>query len=87
MGRYIDADALKKYISCIPALEGWRSMLRTICEWVDKQPTADVAPVVHGEWLVGDPYMCSVCEKMANDTTPYCPNCGAKMKSEGESAW
>lgn len=60
---------------------------------IGKQPSADVAPVVHGKWLeveelFGDiHWKCSACgiEWCFIDGTPeengthYCPNCGAKM--------
>lgn len=50
---------------------------------------ADVAPVVHGDWIGYFPH-CSVCgeEALSRDNgtlhgayflTDYCPNCGAKM--------
>lgn len=57
-------------------------------------PTADVVPVVHGEWIVTEKwaskaqYKCSVCGRriMASldaakvmGKYPYC-NCGAKME-------
>lgn len=52
-------------------------------------PSADVAPVVHAEWVVcgdGDnvPWMCSHCGKTTAHKYKviygkYCPNCGAKM--------
>lgn len=56
-------------------------------------PAADVAPVVHGRWVVrfDGPYKrrrcyCSHCGKhngiggiAQNQEKPYCPNCGAKM--------
>ena len=54
-------------------------------------PAADVAPVVHGEWLpVSDDdqyegeYYCSVCnaEEFFPDNAPFAPfcwHCGAKM--------
>lgn len=58
-------------------------------ELVDAIPTADVAPVVHGDWK-GYFSHCSVCgeEALSQDNgtlhgayflTNYCPNCGAKM--------
>jgi len=54
---------------------------------------ADVAPVVRGRWIVEqDEYFgfrsadikCSNCNSQPkhNDTTPYCPNCGAKMEAQ-----
>lgn len=54
----------------------------------------DFIPVVHGEWIVNPKreydYICSVCggdapeDRWRNNAilTPYCPNCGAKMKEE-----
>ena len=56
-------------------------------------PAADVAPVVHGRWIVrfDGPYKrrrcyCSHCGNhngvggiAQNQEKPYCPNCGAKM--------
>lgn len=62
-----------------------------VLRMIDDAPTADVAPVVHGQWILerelnGKPYCfhCSVCDSdyhcigivVASD---YCPNCGAKM--------
>lgn len=56
-------------------------------------PAADVAPVVHGRWIVqfDGPYKrrrcyCSNCGMhngiggiAKNQEKPFCPNCGAKM--------
>lgn len=56
-------------------------------------PAADVAPVVHGEWITTDGISrCSECGYIpAYDSTiddlfysPYCPNCGAKMDGRGK---
>ena len=52
-----------------------------------KIPTADVAPVQHGEWEIvvgsnGKEYMVCTCCRVSQDLTgvfTYCPNCGAKM--------
>lgn len=55
---------------------------------LETQPTVDAAPVVHGEWIDGRPYVnsrwkvCSVCHCTGPDPQggfAYCPNCGAKM--------
>ena len=57
---------------------------------VESVPAADVAPVVHGEWIVTKTefgwnsaeypteYTCSVCGRTERQTEPYC-HCGAKM--------
>ena len=56
---------------------------------------ADVAPVVHGRWIDAYPDIepnpmfmygiCSECgfEQRISKYLNYCPNCGAKMESEG----
>lgn len=58
---------------------------------VAKQPTADVAEVVHGKWEKFDQeceveYICSNCNFSIVEADPkqdcvfnYCPICGAKM--------
>ena len=58
--------------------------------------TNNAVPVVRGEWNPifkgADTCKCSVCKrKGVSDSdygfiaTPYCPNCGAKMESEGST--
>ncbi len=54
-------------------------------QMLEKLPTADVAPVVHGRWVPfhskasGDIQYCSACEIGFDAKTDYCPHCGAKM--------
>lgn len=63
--------------------------------WVEIQPAADVAPVVHGYWTrklirnenggcVGAKMICSNCKQdnKHDEYMLYCPNCGAKMYVE-----
>lgn len=51
-------------------------------ELVMRAPTADVAEVVHGRWLLDG--RCSEClENPLTTHKSYCPNCGAKMDGGG----
>ena len=59
-------------------LSNWMANMR---EFVLKNSTVDVAPVVRGHWTdVG--YLscrCSECGCKNDKETRFCPNCGAKM--------
>ncbi len=90
MPRYIDFEIAREYLH--KACEGLGSngglMLKIK---FDEEPTEDVAPVVHGEWIhseiIGELYNCSVCGGSCwyydvdgyLGRSKYCPNCGAKM--------
>lgn len=66
-------------------------------QYIEQIPAADVAPVVHGQWICiskgyGE-YECSVCHGVDSNCSDYygihvvteqefCPNCGAKMDKE-----
>lgn len=97
MSRYIDADELLETIQQHDYLLATRNgsidngmFTIGIKQAVDEQPTADVAPVVHGHWIdlwgnhgvefIG--WRCTACghiECGGADGANYCPNCGAKM--------
>ena len=57
-------------------------------EKIRKMPSADVAPVVHGRWIVTDVITCSECQHFTRSEFAgrwnYCPNCGARMDKEDE---
>lgn len=82
---------MPKYIDCEPLInnfsggESMKSMSESIAdarfvEALKKAPAADVAEVVHGEWLEGNKRQpCSECLYRGARAWSYCPNCGAKM--------
>lgn len=58
---------------------------------IEKLPTVDAAPVVHGRWIDHkDEHQCSECKEITivdfyvwkNVQFDYCPYCGAKMDGE-----
>ena len=87
MAEYIERGAFIEAVKDIPM---WGSVAAMLA---DSIPAADVAPVVHGHWVVrfDGPYKrrrcyCSHCGKhngvggiAQNQEKPYYPNCGAKM--------
>lgn len=96
MARLIDADELEKEMyheafetdSDMQKWDGgcWiRYKMFENC--IEKAPTVDAAPVVHGKWVdMRESYndvpnvKCSACgEVWYGLETNYCPNCGAKM--------
>ena len=53
----------------------------------------DAVPVRHGKWidetfepwgLVHHPFKCNLCGEHAEFASPYCPNCGADMRTEND---
>ena len=93
MAEYIEREALMRRIKEIHCAEcdSYHGVRCRACwvddtlGYIDSEPTADVAPVVHGRWgsngipesiLCG----CSVCGFTCGASSFfYCPNCGAKM--------
>ena len=80
MGRYVDADALIQL-----GLQDGAYEYVSVQE-IEEFPTADVAPVVHGEWIP-EPFgygECSVCHTKTGNrfAEKFCHNCGAKMDNE-----
>ena len=87
MPRYIDADLI------LPEMESKFDMQELYLPVhfqeliVDEIPTADVAPVRHGRWIINsDGYypQCSECmsEPRGREMTKYCGECGAKMDGD-----
>lgn len=87
MAEYIERE---KVLSKAAPLAGCFSYMISAYD-VIMIPAADVAPVVHGQWLCGDYYdigdVCSECDwdsQMTHPSYRYCPNCGAKMDEVSE---
>jgi hypothetical protein len=85
--RLIDADALGVWRCSRDVLQadycaGWNGLIRLL----EKAPTVDAVPVVHGRWNNMDGYKTrKVCSECGWDVPEYgkfysyCSNCGAKM--------
>lgn len=86
MAEYIEREALLLRIDC-HGTNKFGMLDEDIRAFVKSQPTADVAPVVHGRWLkyyrsgvtVAEGYVSSCCDIWNERESHYCPNCGAKM--------
>lgn len=63
------------------------SEIRTLREWINKQPTIEAEPVRHGRWEdCSSGWMCSRCSFTQIKDSNYCPNCGAKMDGGNDEA-
>ena len=61
-------------------------LLDRICRNIKNMPAADVAEVVHGEWIYHDDgvFTCSECGNAESNDSYYCRLCGAKMDGAAE---
>lgn len=93
MSEYIGRESIRKSLMEVCSDENCPMFIAaTIDQVIDYEPAADVAPVVHGRWILerdpaGKPvcYHCSACDSDGSHTSiriayKYCPNCGAKME-------
>lgn len=88
MTEYIERK--RAIVDACNSLELYPSEYEKLEDALNKIPAADVAPVVHGEWI-GKPIAgyssvrCSNCRTVYSDNNGrwnYCPNCGATMNSD-----
>ena len=84
MSRLIDADILKIKLPAETPEDA--CIANAVCKIIDKMPTVDAVPVVHGRWYWAEDghCKCSVCGQYATVKrtvvkTNFCPNCGVKM--------
>lgn len=84
-------DILAKYKFGAIKSEAEREYTKeTVMNFVKEQPTVEVVPVVHGEWVneyinrYGHPcHCCSVCGFHASHQDKnFCPECGADMRKK-----
>lgn len=97
--RPIDADAFRAELMDAvnaPFLkemspENWAQAYESCVRALDRQPTINYAPVVHGSWVEydeGNPlpldwrYRCSLCGCPQDYAHNFCPECGARMDGE-----
>ena len=95
MARYIDATLLKaEFTGNFIDTSYSPEFIKAI---IDGQPTADVAPVVHGRWIdKGEYAVCTECGGRSGTQyngvepiplmTQFCPNCSAKMDEKEAEA-
>ena len=95
MAEYIDRGKLmqfpirREHCDKDHANEHFLNGIETVMEYVENLPAADVAPVVHGQWIdnfIPDSMLCgcSVCGFTCGAYSfLYCPMCGAKMDKPG----
>ena len=87
MSRYIDREDLLNNLKQFAA----EYLKPFIVSLIEKQPTADVKEVKHGQWswytiskdyYIDIKYVCSQCHYTEQYATDFCPNCGAQMDEE-----
>ena len=89
MAEYFEREALIGDLTAAMDHRGMGQVIgQTLIRYVKRQPTADVAPVVHGRWSTGRfnletgnyEEQCTRCRNFSKEYDKlYCPNCGAKM--------
>lgn len=99
MARYIDADALKAYVSNKSThwLNEWDTA--GVLAAIDKQPTIEARPVVRGEWIIDKERCTATCSKCGKilrfsdemqivflrEEERFCYYCAADMRPKEES--
>ena len=86
MPSYIEEGALLKELNDPDIFDTYNDY-SMVFDTIDNFPTADVAPVRHGHWIINsDGYypQCSECmsEPRGREMTKYCGECGAKMDGD-----
>ena len=97
--RLIDAEKLAEVLNRYLAKlrnsgisVGLRMGIKTCLTFLNNANTIEAEPVKKGRWETNsdrpDSLICSICkcgfDMWKHDPHNYCPNCGAKMESDGE---
>ena len=90
-------DVLKTISECAIYMGGNPySACSVLKKRINKLPTVDAVPVVHGRWVHhpeigwGSTWLCSKCGEKTVETVmgeprdKFCPMCGADMRKDGE---
>lgn len=93
MAEYIDKQLALESLLDEMCMTGYQS---TAMSAIKRLPTADVAPVRHGRWIMSsdrpDTIICTLCDtafdvwKHESKDFFYCPHCGCKMDKEADDA-
>lgn len=87
INRKVAFDAITELAGKAPTRSAYEAVWKS-ARALNKIPTSDVAPIVHGKWGMGRfnletgnyEEQCTHCRNFSNEyDKPYCPNCGARM--------
>ena len=106
MAEYIERESLVRQIICNMTefvgapddVQKHDEQCNYAINMIEDAPIADVAPVVHGQWIEpthlyygAKQYECSLCysdtfwkKHSITEKYPYCPNCGCRMDGGAE---
>lgn len=81
MADYIDREKTEEAIQSLTIVDATvAAYAEAVLFILRRQPSADVAPVVHARWVDDHFTACGYGVNPWNNT-PHCPRCGAKMKN------
>lgn len=84
--RLIDADELKNKMATFTIYEANSPIAIDMIHIIDECQTIGEDHEKHGKWILFDEnkklWGCSCCHLLSAYPSPYCPECGAKMKGD-----
>lgn len=70
-----------------PSVLATIKLFEIIKEYIERQPTVETPSgkwIEHSDSIGGRTYECPNCHKCVSIKTPFCSECGADMRGEGE---